>query len=191
MDDWLKAVPGALARIPETRMNDGIPLHASGEGEGTGDPHTWLDPVLVRDLWLPRIVAALIAAHPEAKDRLEARALALADSLSVLDGWLTQRPRAGPGAGLRRHPSGLGIPSGAIRAARAGHDSPEPGREPSARSLAGLVDAARAVGVRAVFVEPQLGETGARALAAELDVPVPFSIRSADRGGQARELPGG
>ena len=172
IDDWLKAVPAALARIPETRMNDGIPLRAGGEGEGTGDPHTWLDPALVRDSWLPRIQAALIAAHPEAKDRLEARALALADSLSVLDDWLTQRL-----APVRGRAFVATHPAWAYMAARYGllelgtiHASP--GREPSARSLAGLVDAARAAGVRAVFVEPQLGKTGARALAAELNVPV-------------------
>ena len=47
-----------------------------------------------------------------------------------------------------------------------------PGQEPSARHLAELVERARAADARAVFTEPQLGETGARALAAELDVPM-------------------
>jgi ABC-type Zn uptake system ZnuABC Zn-binding protein ZnuA len=35
-----------------------------------------------------------------------------------------------------------------------------------------LVEQARTAGVRAVFTEPQLGETGARALAGELGLPV-------------------
>ncbi len=47
-----------------------------------------------------------------------------------------------------------------------------PGQEPSPRALADLVERARAAGVRAVFTEPQLGETGAKALAGELSVPV-------------------
>jgi ABC-type Zn2+ transport system substrate-binding protein/surface adhesin len=47
-----------------------------------------------------------------------------------------------------------------------------PGREPSSRHLAQLVDGARAAGVRAVFIEPQLGEAGARTVASELGVGV-------------------
>jgi zinc transport system substrate-binding protein/manganese/iron transport system substrate-binding protein len=47
-----------------------------------------------------------------------------------------------------------------------------PGREPSSRHLARLVEEARDGGVRAAFVEPQLGEAGARAVAAELGVEV-------------------
>jgi ABC-type Zn uptake system ZnuABC Zn-binding protein ZnuA len=45
-----------------------------------------------------------------------------------------------------------------------------PGREPSARHLAELVQVARQRGVRAVLIEPQLGAAGARTVAAELAV---------------------
>jgi ABC-type Zn uptake system ZnuABC Zn-binding protein ZnuA len=45
---------------------------------------------------------------------------------------------------------------------------PSPGRELTPRELGVLVDDARRAGVRAVFTEPQLGETGAKALADEL-----------------------
>ena len=57
MDDWVERIPGGVDGIPVTRVNEGLALREGGEGEGTGDPHTWLDPVLVRDAWLPRIVA--------------------------------------------------------------------------------------------------------------------------------------
>ena len=182
IDDWLKAVPAALARIPETRMNDGIPLRAGGEGEGTGDPHTWLDPALVRDSWLPRIQAALIAAHPEAKDRLEARALALADSLSVLDDWLTQRLAPVRGPGLRRHPSGLGLHGGAIRATRAGHDSREPGARavrPQPRRAGGR--GARCRGSRCLRRTSAGQDRRSRACCRVETCRYAFSIRSVDR----------
>jgi ABC-type Zn uptake system ZnuABC Zn-binding protein ZnuA len=45
---------------------------------------------------------------------------------------------------------------------------PAPGRELSPRELGSLIDEARRAGVHAVFTEPQLGETGVKALADEL-----------------------
>ena len=47
-----------------------------------------------------------------------------------------------------------------------------PGREPSSRHLAELVEAGRRARAGAVVTEPQLGESGARALAGELGVEV-------------------
>jgi ABC-type Zn uptake system ZnuABC Zn-binding protein ZnuA len=172
MDEWLQAVPGALGSIAETRMNDGIALRAGGEGEGTGDPHTWLDPILVRDVWLPKIEAALIAARPDARATFESRARALADSLTALDGWLTERLAPVHGRAFVATHSAWAYFAARYGVRELGAIHPSPGREPSPRRLGELVDAARAANVRAVFSEPQLGETGARALAAELGVPV-------------------
>ena len=172
MDEWLRSVPGALAGVPEARMNGGVQLRAGGEGESTGDPHTWLDPVLVRDVWLPQIERALSAARPDARPRIESRARALADSLTALDHWLAERllPVRGQAFVATHSAWGYFAARYGVRELGAVHRSP--GREPSARALAELVDAARAAGVHAVFTEPQLGETGAQALAAELEVPV-------------------
>src|SRR5688500_8958608 len=172
MDEWLQAVPGALTGVPEIRVNEGIELRAGGAGEGTGDPHTWLDPVLVRDVWLPKIAAALIAARPDARARLEARSRAVADSLTALDRWLTERLAPVRGRAFVATHSAWAYFGARYGVRELGAIHPSPGSEPSPRRLGELVDAARAAGVRAVFSEPQLGETGARALAAELEVPV-------------------
>ena len=64
---------------------------------------------------------------------------------------------------------------------------PSPGRELSPRALADLVDRARAAGVRAVFTEPQLGEVGARALAADLGVPLHVLDPLGGRGVEGRD----
>jgi len=172
MDEWLQAVPGALTGVPQTRLNDGVALRAGGEGEGTGDPHTWLDPVLVRDVWLPRIEAALAAARPDARPRLEARSRALADSLTALDGWLRERLAPVRGRAFVATHSAWAYFGARYDVRELGAVHRSPGQEPSARHLAELVERARAADARAVFTEPQLGETGARALAAELDVPM-------------------
>ncbi len=172
MDDWMVEVPGTLDGIPVVRMNEGLALRAGGHGEGTGDPHVWLDPMLVREHWLPRIVAALAGAHPEARAAIEERGAALADSLAALDLWMRERLAPVRGQAFVATHGAWSYLGARYGVSELGAIYESPGREPSARALAALVDAARAAGVRAVFTEPQLGETGARALAGELGVPV-------------------
>ena len=174
VDAWVRALPGGLGT--ETRLNDGIALRPGDGGGGgeaaTGDPHTWLDPLLVRDAWLPRLERVLGAARPDARERLAERTRALSDSLTALDAWLTRRL-----APVREYGFVTAHAAWGYMAERYGMRElvviySAPGREPSARRLAALVDSARAAGVRAVFTEPQLGPTVAHALADELGVPV-------------------
>ena len=172
MDDWSQAVLGATEELPTVRLNEGIQLRAGGLGEGTGDPHTWLDPVLVRDAWLPKIVAAVVAARPDARERIEARGRAIADSLTALDAWMADRLTPARGGVFVATHSAWNYLGARYGIRELGAIYPSPGQEPSARAIADLEEKARAAGVRVVFTEPQLGETGARALAGELGVPV-------------------
>lgn len=170
MDDWSQAVLGGAEDIPRVGLNDGLTLRKGGDG--TGDPHVWLDPLLVRDAWLPRIVAALVAARPDAEETLEARGRVVADSLTELDSWMSTRLAPVRGRAFVSTHSAWNYLAARYGITELGAIYHSPGQEPSARALAALVDQARAAGVRAVFTEPQLGETGARALAGELGVPV-------------------
>ena len=172
MDDWSQTVLGATEAIPRVRLNDGLTLREGGQGEGTGDPHVWLDPVLVRDSWLPRIVAALVTARPDARERLEARGRVVADSLTALDAWMSARLGPVRGRAFLATHSAWNYLAARYGIRELGAIYGSPGREPSARAMAGLVEKARAQDVQAVFTEPQLGETGAGALADELGVPI-------------------
>ncbi len=174
LDAWVRTIPGGLGLVAETRLNDGIALRR-GDGDGdaaTGDPHTWLDPLLVRDVWLPRMEDALVAARPDARDRLAARGRALSDSLTALDAWLARRLAPVRGARFIAAHAAWGYMAERYGLHEFGTIYPGPGREPSARRLAALVDSARAGDVHAVFAEPRLGPTAAHALATELGVPV-------------------
>ena len=172
MDDWSQAVLAGTDDIPRVVLNDGITFPKNGGGEGTDDPHVWLDPVLVRDYWLPRIVATLVAARPDAQETLEARGRVVADSLTTLDAWMSARLAPVRGRAFVATHSAWNYLAARHGIPELGAVYPSPGQEPSPRALADLVQKARAAGVRAVFTEPQLGETGARALADELGVPV-------------------
>jgi zinc transport system substrate-binding protein len=173
LDDAAKDVPG----LHTLRITDGIHLArsahaANGEEEGTGDPHVWLDPILVRDSILPRLSAFLVALAPTHETGLQARADALRDSLTALDADIR---RTLAGAKQRRFIAthdAWSYFADRYRLRPLGSLYESPGHEPSARGLAGLVDAARAAGVEAVLSEPQLAATAARSLARELGVDV-------------------
>jgi ABC-type Zn uptake system ZnuABC Zn-binding protein ZnuA len=173
MDRWAERLvqPGDVV----VRLIEGMTLLQGDEHEGdpgTGNPHVWLDPVLVRDELLPRIEAVLNDAAPEHAAGIAERRAALADSLTALDAEIRAALAAAPThAFVSTHSAWV------YYARRYGLDEigaiyASPGREPSSRHLAQLVDGARAAGVRAVFIEPQLGEAGARTVASELGVGV-------------------
>jgi zinc transport system substrate-binding protein len=180
MDRWGERLiqPGdrtAAKTAVVVRLIEGMTLLEGDEHEGdpgTGNPHVWLDPVLVRDELLPRIEAVLTGAAPEHAAVIGERRAALADSLTALDAEIRAALSAAPThAFVSTHSAWV------YYARRYGLDEigaiyESPGREPSSRHLAQLVDAARAAGVRAVFIEPQLGEAGARTVASELGVQV-------------------
>jgi zinc transport system substrate-binding protein len=157
------------------RLTDGMTLlqgHAHEGDPGTGNPHVWLDPILVRDELLPRIEAVLAGAAPEHSARIAERRALLADSLTALDQEIRAALAAAPTHAFVSTHSAWGYYARRYGLTEVGAVYESPGREPSSRHLAELVDASRAAGVRAVFIEPQLGEAGARTVASELGVDV-------------------
>ena len=173
LDAWVEEVLPADAGGAHLRITEGLELraaeHAHGPGdEASGDPHVWLDPILVRDRVLPGLEAFLSGLFPEDGPGIRSRAAALADSLTALDGEIRALLE---GAGGRRFVAtheAWGYFSERYGLQSVGSLYERPGDEPSARGLARLVGAARAAGITTVLSEPQLAETAAEALAAEL-----------------------
>jgi len=164
LDDWA----GDLARgaqVHRVTVTDGIALV-------DGNPHVWLDPILIRDQLVPRVVDALIAIAPASADGIRTRGADYQGELTALDAELrAQLAHLTSRAFLASHPAWTYF------AARYDLDEvgvvyKAEGREPSPRELADLVVRARRAGVRAVFTEPQLGDLGVRTLADELDATV-------------------
>jgi zinc transport system substrate-binding protein len=177
LDEWTSRLPEASGG-PATivRLSEGIPLMAEEEDEhghehGTGNPHIWLDPILVRDQVLPKLEEALKGAFPEDSEGIEERSKALSDSLTSLD--LEIREALGP---LDRRAFIATHSAWTYFAARYGLEEAgvihlHPGHEPSSRELAALLEVARSRNIPCLFTEPQLGEVAARALATELALP--------------------
>jgi len=180
LDGWLEEFGADAPALRTLRLTDGMSLrradaeHSGEEGgaETSGDPHVWLDPILVRDEILPRITALLVEVVPERRDALQARATAMADSLTALDGEIRGLLHGRRSSGFVATHEAWAYFAERYGLEAIGNLYEGPGHEPSAKGLASIVDAARASGLTTVLTEPQLSESAARALAAELDADV-------------------
>lgn len=172
LDAWtgelLDMAPGARSVV----LLEGASLLDDGHGEGTGNPHVWLDPVRTRDLLLPRIADAVAEAFPESGDGVRARARALADSLTALDDEIRRGTASLPHRAFVASHAAWTYYAERYGLDQVGVIHEHPGQESSPREVAGLVRRAREAGVSVVFRESQIPDVGARALADELGVPV-------------------
>jgi ABC-type Zn uptake system ZnuABC Zn-binding protein ZnuA len=163
IDDWVARLAVAEGPPPLVLLE--------AIGRATPDPHFWLDPIMVRDRALPALEAALAGADPPGRDHYAERRRAFAHALTALDAEIRARL-----AGLSRRPL---VPTHAAFgafAARYGVSLLEPvqrraAEEPTPRTLARLVEAAREGGAAAVLVEPQLPPAAVAALGETLGVP--------------------
>ncbi|MBI4539444.1 MAG: zinc ABC transporter substrate-binding protein [Gemmatimonadetes bacterium] len=173
LDTWTRGlVEAADSGVEVLTLSEGIELRREGAGAGTGNPHVWLDPVLVRDRLLPRIAEALERLAPGAAQGIRQRASAYGDSLSALDAEIrTLLEPLASRAFVAAHPAWVYFAE-RYRLRQLAAIRPAPGQEPSPRHLAALVDSARALAVHVVFAEPQTPSAEAAALADEIGAQV-------------------
>ncbi|MFW5951462.1 MAG: metal ABC transporter substrate-binding protein [Gemmatimonadota bacterium] len=174
-DDWVRQPAGMDAVV----FTEGMELveeaeheHGHDHDHGTGNPHVWLDPILVRDVLLPRVTDALVRLVPDSAAGIRERGAAYADSLTSLDAEIRRQLADVPTRRfIAAHPAWPYF-SERYSLEQVGVLHSSPGVELGSRGLARLVDRARAEGVRAVIAEPQLGRAGVDALADELGIRV-------------------
>lgn len=177
LDEWVSQLPEASGGdSPVVRLSDGVPLLAEEEDEhghdhGSGNPHIWLDPILVRDQIVPKLEEALKGALPKDAELIGERAVLLADSLTALDEEIREALRPLEQRAFIATHSAWTYFAARYGLEEAGVIHAHPGQEPSSRELATLLELARARGINCLFTEPQLGEVVARALATELSLP--------------------
>ena len=154
---------------PRLVLGDGIPAI---EVDGEPNPHFWLDPTIVRDDWLPKIVNALSAAAPADRATFEANAAAYAKELTALDAELAAQVATIPPANRKLVTFHDAFPYFARHFGfeLVGVVLANVGQEPTAADLANLVDRVRAANVPAVFSEAQFNPKLAQTLADEAGV---------------------
>lgn len=173
VDDWAtKLVGRRTAKVVLTRGVRLLPANGHGQASpGHGNPHVWLDPVLMKTA-VGRIARALIELDPAGRTYYLARRDRLLARLGALDAWIRSRVKTWRHrAYVAFHPF-LAYFAGRYGLKRVGVIERSPGKLPTPRHLAEIVQAIRRHQVRFVLAEPQLNYKAARVIAREAGVRV-------------------
>jgi zinc transport system substrate-binding protein len=170
LDTWATRLLAARSDpITVVTITDGLQLLGTRDAHDAhgGDPHVWVDPVLMRDHAVPAIAAALTQVDPKRAAAFDAAAATFQSALTQLDqdirATLTPLPNhtyiafhsAWRYFGQRYDLHEIGV----VEAF--------PGKEPSVREIAAVVERARAAHIHALLVEPQYNARTAQQIAAE------------------------
>ncbi len=172
LDAWAGKLKAAHAGpMTVITLTSGVSLREASPGEAAagGDPHVWLDPILVRDHLVPAIATGLGQATPQHATAFAAGAAAFQTRLTELDADIR---RALEPAGNRNYIAfhsawryfGERYGLHELAAIEA-----FPGKEASAQEIAAVVQKARAAHVHALLMEPQFTPRMAEQIAREID----------------------
>jgi ABC-type Zn uptake system ZnuABC Zn-binding protein ZnuA len=156
---WTKTIKGAKRPgVPVIELSKGLAtLTLPGEGHGHAaepDPHAWLDPILAKT-YVDRIREALAGVDPPHAAAYAARATAYQGELDALDAWIRDEVAQVPAARRKLvtfHDAFQYFAKRYGLAAR-GYIVPSPGKEPSAKAMAALVQRIKREQIPAVFAE--------------------------------------
>ena len=188
-DAWLPRIRATNARLQVLDARDGIRLRPSDAGQavddhadapadrdhadqdhadhedhdhGAMDPHVWTSPPLVKAMGAP-IRDALIALRPAQAAVFNANYERLAADLDALDAEIRARLAAVKDRRFMVFHPGWGYFADTYGLTQVAIEYE--GKEPGARALAALIDAARASGVKVVLVQPQFSPRAAQQVA--------------------------
>ncbi len=164
--------------VPENMRLTMTPHRHEGEESGNesaqdavDDPHFWTDPLVVAAV-VPGLVGELSKLDPGGASIYKNNASVFTDDLKRLDGLIREFLADFTGSEfIMFHPS-FNYFFKAYGFKAAAYVEPSPGKEPSAKYIAGLIDIAREHNVKAIFTEPQLPTGPAKAIADETGLPL-------------------
>jgi zinc/manganese transport system substrate-binding protein/manganese/iron transport system substrate-binding protein len=170
LDNFLdRLIASAGEAPPRLVLGNGIPTLTV---DGEENPHFWLDPTLVKQYYLPAIVAELTALDPAGEATYGANAAAYGAQLDTLDAQLKDKVATIPPANRKLVTFHDAFP---YFARHYGFDLigvilANVGQEPTASDLAALVEVVKAAGVKAVFSEAQFSPELSQTLADEAGI---------------------
>ncbi len=176
-------------------LSKGLPLiygadsddeHRGLQGRTSADPHVWLDPVLAKEM-VNAIAAMLAAVDPSHGRNFRENAERFGKEIDSLDTFIAERVRTfRTREYVTFHPAwnyfsrryGLKV---------AGVIEESPGKEPSPKHIARLVNEVKHTGARVVFAEPQFSPKIAAVIAKEAGAKVLFLDPNGGPGLQGRD----
>ncbi len=187
LDSWAQRLRNASEATPrlvvlsQLAQADAESVHRDGDGHQhehehehkhgghAHSPHLWLDPTFVADKFLPALVDALTSFDSVDAAIVGARGKALAEELRALDGRIRAILAGARATEYIAFHNAWGPFAERYGLNELGVLEEAGGEEPTPRAIAALIRAARAHGVRAILIEPQLPARVAEIIAAEFD----------------------
>jgi zinc transport system substrate-binding protein len=142
------------------------PEAESGHDHGRYDPHIWTAPPLVK-IMAARIRDTLSALDPDHGSDYEANYARFAADLDALDKEIRQKLEAKKARRFMVYHPAWGYFADTYGLKQIPIETE--GKEPGAKQLAGLVERAKADGIRIIVVQQQFGRRNAEAVAAAID----------------------
>jgi zinc/manganese transport system substrate-binding protein/manganese/iron transport system substrate-binding protein len=170
LDDFLNRIlssgGGSAARLV---LGDGLPTI---DIDGEPNPHFWLDPTIVKNGYLPKVVEALSALSPADRPAFTANAAAYGSQLDALDAELQAQVATIPQENRKLVTFHDAFPYFARHFGfqLVGVVLANVGQEPNAAELAALVEKVKAAHVKAVFSEAQFNPKLSQTLADEAGI---------------------
>lgn len=159
METFLDKVRAQNPELKMVEVSEGIPLI-------DGNPHVWVSPEgAARQV--ENVAKALAASDPENADRYAANAAAYKDKLSGLAQRMKSELAPFSGAPVVALHDTFPYFARDFGLDVVGVIESEPGVEPSAKQLAGIVDLVRAKNVKVLLAEPQYSDKAAQTIARE------------------------
>lgn len=162
-------------RIIVTATDGLTPRSAAQAGQGSGDPHMWLDPKLVIT-YVENIRDGLILADPEGKATYTANAEAYITQLKALDAWIVEQVNSIPAERrlLVTNHEALGYFADRYGFTIVGTVIPSlsTGASTSAQELAAVIDQVKSTGAPAIFLGDVENPDLANQIAAETGIRV-------------------
>lgn len=140
--------------------------HITNLREGRGDPHVWLDPIIVVSM-VKRIAEAMSDMDPAGAPQYFKRAKAYAEELWRLDEEIKARVSKFSTRDFITFHNSWNYFARRYGLHLAGVIEEAPGREPGPRKLAEIIRKIKDLKTKVLFAEPQLSQRIARAVAAE------------------------
>lgn len=170
LDTWATKLLAARSEpVIVVTVTDGLQLLGGEHAHDArgGDPHVWVDPILMRDHAVPAIAAALSQVDPEDATAFTAGARAFQAALTQLNEDIRTALTPLPHRDYIAFHSAWRYFGERYDLHEVGVVEAFPGKEPSAREIAAVVERARATHVRALLIEPQFNPRMAQQIAAE------------------------
>jgi zinc transport system substrate-binding protein len=172
-DAWMARMAAANSAMRVIDTAQGIQRRAMEDHQHQGtpaadehlDPHIWLSPRLVRQQ-AATIASALIELDPEHRSDYETNLTGFMAEIDAVDSDIR-----GTLSGIQSHKFVVFHPAWGYFADEYGLEQiaiEVGGQEPSAQELAGLIDQARAEGIRVILAEPEFSTRSAETIAKEI-----------------------